>query len=210
VLAGGVAVDERQVLHGELRGVLVLAVRGGVALRRVARVHVEDAPLAAAAERHLAAAVEDDLRPVRLRIFAVAFMVIVIGSGPQLNVMMPPAATADTTASEVQLAALPLPTVRVGFDVSTARASAGIVALPFGLPACGPAAAGGLLLADADGAAEDAAGAALVVACAAATSLPTGVVAPRALPRSPAQPALAVSARRITSATRGLRCTARC
>src|SRR5919107_1851825 len=87
--------------------------------------------------------------PFALRILAVAFMVIVIGSGPQLKVMMPPAATADTTASDVQLAALPVPMTRVGLEVSTARASAGIGALPFGLPAGGPAAVGGLLLADA-------------------------------------------------------------
>ncbi len=65
-LAGGVAVGERQVLHGELRVVLVLAVRGGEALRLVAGVHVEDAALAAAAERDLAAAVQHDARAVRV------------------------------------------------------------------------------------------------------------------------------------------------
>ena len=43
--------------------VLVLAVRRRPALRLVAGVHVEDAPLAAAAERHLAAAVDHDLGP---------------------------------------------------------------------------------------------------------------------------------------------------
>ena len=62
-LAGGVAVDEGQVLDGELRVVLVLAVRGGPDLGLVAGVHVEDAALAAAAERDLAAAVEHDLGP---------------------------------------------------------------------------------------------------------------------------------------------------
>ena len=73
--------------------------------------------------------------PLALRTFAVAVIVIVTGAGPQLNVMMPPAATAVTTAAEVQLAGVPVPMIRVGFEVSTARASAGTVALPFGLPA---------------------------------------------------------------------------
>ena len=150
--------------------------------------------------------------PFALRTFAVAFIVIVIGSGPQLNVMMPPAATAATTASEVQLAALPLPMTRVGFEVSTARASAGTAALPFGLPAGGPATAGGLLLAGADGEAAGDDGAALA-AWVAATLSPAGSTVRRAEPRSPAQPASAappVSTVNRTSATRGLRCTARC
>jgi hypothetical protein len=34
----------------------------------------------------------------------------------------------------VQLAGVPLPITRVGFEVSTARASAGMAACPFGLP----------------------------------------------------------------------------
>ena len=63
-VAGGVAVGEGEVLHGELRVVLVLAVRGGPALGLVAGVHVEDAALAAAAQGDLAAAVEHDPRPV--------------------------------------------------------------------------------------------------------------------------------------------------
>ncbi len=58
-VAGGVAVGEGQVLHGELRGVLVLAVRGGPALGLVTGVLVEDPALPAAAEGHPAAAVED-------------------------------------------------------------------------------------------------------------------------------------------------------
>src|SRR3954463_4544782 len=72
-----------------------------------------------------------------LRTLAVALMVIVTGFGPQLKVMMPPAATALTTAAEVQLAAVPVPTVRVGWLVSTGRAAAGTVACPFGLPGFG-------------------------------------------------------------------------
>jgi hypothetical protein len=70
-----------------------------------------------------------------LRTFAVAFIVMVIGSGPHEKVMTPPAATADTTAFDVQLAGVPVPITRVGREVSTARASAGTAAPPFGFPA---------------------------------------------------------------------------
>src|SRR5689334_25190837 len=78
-----------------------------------------------------------------LRTFAVAVIVIVTGAGPHENVMTPPAATAATTAADVQLAGVPLPTVRVGWLVSTACASAGMPAPPPGLPARGRGAAGG-------------------------------------------------------------------
>jgi anti-sigma regulatory factor (Ser/Thr protein kinase) len=64
-------------------------------------------------------------------------MVIVTGAGPQSNVMMPPAATALTTAAEVQLAGVPVPTVRLGRRVSTGRAAAGTAARPAGLPGFG-------------------------------------------------------------------------
>src|SRR3954469_15013347 len=74
---------------------------------------------------------------VRLCTLAVADMVIVTGAGPQSKVMMPPAATALTTAEEVQPAAVPFPTVRVGWLVSTARAALGIEACPAGLPGLG-------------------------------------------------------------------------
>jgi hypothetical protein len=84
-----------------------------------------------------------------LRTFAVAFIAMVTGAGPQENVMMPPAATAATTAAEVQLAGVPLPTTRVGWEVSTAFASAGTVAWPFGLPGAGSG--GAALLGGADG-----------------------------------------------------------
>ena len=43
------------------------------------------------------------------RTLAVAVIVIVTGAVPQLKVMMPPWATALTTAAEVQLAGVPLP-----------------------------------------------------------------------------------------------------
>ncbi len=69
-----------------------------------------------------------------LTTFAVAVMVIVTGFGPQLKVMMPPLATARTTAAEVQLAGDPLPMTWFGCLVLTARPAAGTVALPDGLP----------------------------------------------------------------------------
>ncbi len=72
--------------------------------------------------------------PLALRTLAVAVIRMVTGSGPQSKVMMPPAATARMTAAEVQLSGLPLPTVRVGFDVSTARPAAGTVTRPLALP----------------------------------------------------------------------------
>jgi hypothetical protein len=49
-----------------------------------------------------------------LRTLAVAVIVMVTGLGPQENVIMPPAATAATTACDVQLAAVPFPMTRVG------------------------------------------------------------------------------------------------
>ena len=64
---------------------------------------------------------------------AVAVMVIVTGVGPQLNVMMPPAATALTTALDVQLDGVPVPITRVGCEVSTACAAAGMLEWPDGL-----------------------------------------------------------------------------
>src|ERR1700759_5653269 len=70
---------------------------------------------------------------------AVAVMVIVTGLGPQSKVIRPPAATACTTAAEVQPAGLPLPTTWSGRLVSTAWAAAGTAAFPPGLPAAGGA-----------------------------------------------------------------------
>src|SRR5690606_16552472 len=60
VFAPRVGVDEREVLHGEARVVLIVAVRGGPDLILVARVHVQDPRLSAAAQGDLAAAVDDD------------------------------------------------------------------------------------------------------------------------------------------------------
>jgi hypothetical protein len=74
---------------------------------------------------------------------AVACIVIVTGSGPHEKVMIPPAATARTTAADVQLAGVPLPMTRVGREVSTARASGGTVARPLGFPVAGPGATAG-------------------------------------------------------------------
>src|SRR5687767_4849379 len=77
--------------------------------------------------------------PWSLRTLAVAVMVIVTGAGPQSKVITPPAATAATTAAEVQLAGVPLPITRSGSRVSTARASAGTAAPPPRLPGLGSA-----------------------------------------------------------------------
>src|ERR1700733_4183571 len=55
-LPGGGAVGEGDVLPGQRGSGLVLAVRGGTGLGRIAGVHVQDAPRAAAAERDQAAA----------------------------------------------------------------------------------------------------------------------------------------------------------
>ncbi|GAA3338174.1 hypothetical protein GCM10020358_17290 [Amorphoplanes nipponensis] len=79
-----------------------------------------------------------------MRTFAVAVMVIVTGAGPQSKVMTPPAATAATTAADVQLPGVPRPTTRSGRRVSSARASAGTGASPSGLPGLGSAARAGL------------------------------------------------------------------
>ncbi|GIE86021.1 hypothetical protein Are01nite_25010 [Actinoplanes regularis] len=83
---------------------------------------------------------------------AVAVIVMVTGAGPQSKVMMPPAATAFTTAAEVQLAGVPLPTVRSGLLVFTGRAAAGIEARPAGLPGLGSV--DSLTVFDGDGATE--------------------------------------------------------
>ena len=72
-----------------------------------------------------------------LKTRAVALIGIVTGAGPQLKVMIPPWATALTTAAEVQLAGVPVPTTWSGSEVSTRPADAGIGECPVGLPAAG-------------------------------------------------------------------------
>ena len=71
-----------------------------------------------------------------LTTLAVWVITIVTGSGPQSNVITPPAATAATTASEVQLAGVPVPMTRSGFAVLTGSASGGSGPPP-GLPGFG-------------------------------------------------------------------------
>src|SRR3954464_6083030 len=76
-------------------------------------------------------------RTTRLEVFttfAVAVMVIVTGLLPQLKRIVPPLATAETTAAGVQLAGVPRPTTRFGWEGATARAAAGTAACPAGLP----------------------------------------------------------------------------
>ncbi len=85
---------------------------------------------------------------------AVAVITIVTGLLPQLKLMIPPAATARTTASDVQPAGVPLPITWFGWLVLTALPAGGTGKCPFGLPKSGrtpvrvalddaPAAAGG-------------------------------------------------------------------
>src|SRR5277367_6964002 len=71
-----------------------------------------------------------------LTTLAVAVIVIVTGLGPQSKVMMPPSATACTTAADVQPDGEPSPITWSGWLVSTARPAAGTAAFPSGLPAC--------------------------------------------------------------------------
>src|SRR2546423_1249678 len=80
-------------------------------------------------------------RELAFRTFAVSCRVMVSGAGPQLNVTIPPTAIAETSSSEVQLAGVPLPMMRLGWLTSTACASAGTAAWPLGLPVAGRAAA---------------------------------------------------------------------
>src|SRR5580692_11371020 len=70
-----------------------------------------------------------------LTTLAVAVIVIVTGLGPQSKVMMPPSATACTTAADVQAPGEPSPITWSGWLVSTARPAAGTAACPSGLPA---------------------------------------------------------------------------
>src|SRR6202034_1136503 len=74
---------------------------------------------------------------------AVAVIVIVTGLGPQSKVMMPPSATACTTAADVQPEGEPSPITWSGWLVSTARPAAGAGACPAGLPAPHPPPPGG-------------------------------------------------------------------
>src|SRR5882672_10173355 len=73
--------------------------------------------------------------------FSVAVTGIVTAPLPQLKVMIPPAVTAVRSEANVQLAAVPVPTTVVGFEVPAGTPLAGMPVLhdPFGLPA-GPSA----------------------------------------------------------------------
>ena len=146
--------------------------------------------------------------PWSLRTFAVAVMVIVTGAGPHLKVITPPAATALTTAADVQLAGVPVPITWFGCDVSTGRAAAGIEAWPLGFPACrvatGLGLGDGVALAVADGVAlvpadTDAGG---MLGAVATCGVPE-VKAVRGLLPQPAMPSAATVA--ATSQIRGVR-----
>ena len=61
-LACRVAVGKRDVLNGQMRMILILAVTGRPHLVLIARIHVQDAGGSAAAQRDQAAAVDNDIR----------------------------------------------------------------------------------------------------------------------------------------------------
>src|SRR4249919_1787678 len=82
-------------------------------------------------------------RVLVLRTSAVASIVIVTGRGPQLKVITPPAATAATTACEVQPAGVPSPMTWSGWLVLTGRPAGGTYAWPAGLPAADSRTGGG-------------------------------------------------------------------
>src|SRR5580692_6707545 len=69
-------------------------------------------------------------RALVLRTLAVAFITMVTGRGPQENVITPPAATARTTAREVQRAGVPWPITWSGWAVLTAGAEGPAAWLP--------------------------------------------------------------------------------
>jgi hypothetical protein len=120
-----------------------------------------------------------------------------MGSSPQENVITPPADTADSTACDVQLPAVPSPMTRVGLLVSSAFAAAGTAAFPAGLPADGMGAfdkddVDALLVVDegaGDSGGEEEDGTDVVAITGAGTSIPGVVVA---------QPATVVSTAKIT------------
>src|SRR5690348_18221590 len=72
-----------------------------------------------------------------LRTLSVRETLIVTGAGPQANVITPPFVTAAARAADVQLAGVPRPTTRVGFEVSAARPAAGTVTVPLRFPGRG-------------------------------------------------------------------------
>src|SRR5690606_3006706 len=57
---------------------------------------------------------------------------------PQLKTIFPPFATAATTASQLQLAGVPLPITVSGLLIFSKSASSGIGEFPSGFPARGP------------------------------------------------------------------------
>jgi hypothetical protein len=78
--------------------------------------------------------------PVDIGGLSVDVTEMVTGSGPQLNVTIPPPLTALDSAWNVQLGGVPVPTTVVGWLLSTGCASAGNVSVvqePVGFPATG-------------------------------------------------------------------------
>src|SRR5690349_16584372 len=71
---------------------------------------------------------------VLLRTLIVCDSVIVTGFGPQSKVITPPAAAALSTAAEVQLAAVPVPTTRSGTLTSSTPRPDGTLTVPARFP----------------------------------------------------------------------------
>src|SRR3954447_17816592 len=74
-----------------------------------------------------------------LKTLAVAFIVMVTGLGPHLKTILPPAATAATTAAQVQLAGVPSPITWSGLATDSACAAEGTAHCPSALPVPGTA-----------------------------------------------------------------------
>jgi hypothetical protein len=135
-----------------------------------------------------------------LRTSAVASIVIVTGRGPQENVITPPAATAATTACEVQLAGVPLPMTWSGWLVLTGRAAGGTYAWPAGLPAAGRRAGGGDALGVGVGDLDAPARATAELAAPAMAAAAPGDAVPVALGAPPQAASVAPDANAMTSA----------
>jgi hypothetical protein len=129
-------------------------------------------------------------------------MVIVTGRGPQEKVITPPAATAATTACEVQLAGVPSPMTWSGWLVLTGCPAGGTSAWPAGLPAAGSRTGDGDALGLGLGAGElDLAARAIAELAAPATTAPAPGDAPVAPGDAPPHPAsMTPDANAMTSA----------
>jgi hypothetical protein len=108
--SGGIAIGKGDVLHRQPRMVLVLAMRGGPDLVLIAGVHVQNAGLSPAAERHPAAAIDDDVGVGVVEHFGRTGERYGDRIGTAVEYNGSPWATASIKASALQLSGVPLPT----------------------------------------------------------------------------------------------------